>query len=88
MFSQGPEIGSRGRTPTPSGGLSLVEDAPPSTWPWRNATDRPLPLLRLAVAVNRRVVRSRKLSIDSSEFEQKLMTKVIGASHNKVDDRS
>jgi len=30
MFSQGPEIGLRGRTPPPppSGGLSLVEDPP------------------------------------------------------------
>jgi len=55
MFSQGLEIGLRVRTsPPPSGGLSLVEDPP---WPWRNATDRPLPLFRLAVAVNGRVER-------------------------------
>ena len=30
MFSQGPEIGLRGRTPPPSGGLPLVEDPPRS----------------------------------------------------------
>ena len=65
-FSQGPEIGLRGR----------------------NATDRPLPLSCLAVVVNGRVERYQKLSIDSSEFKRKLMAKVVGASHNKVDDRS
>ena len=43
--------------------------------------------LVLAVVVNRRVVRKRKLSIDLSEFERKLMTNLVGKDNNKVDDR-
>jgi len=67
--------------------LPVIGRGPPP-WPWRNATDRPLPLSCLAVVVNGRVERYQKLSIDSSEFKRKLMAKVFDASRNKVDDRS